>query len=153
MELQSDYLPWYTKAVATLRRSTMPLQLIALLSGFATSILAAIFTGRETPLPDAIRVIIIVLPALGSALSTFIVQAKLFERYQLRENGRLAIQSYHTEAKAKYAFLKTDEELFKFHDDLRKRVDKVEALQSDRFFGFMLNKTDQQAQPPGNGKP
>jgi hypothetical protein len=115
----------------------MPLQFAALIAGFATSILAAVFTSGTGPVDPVVRVILIVLPALGSAFTTFIVQAKLLEQFQLRENGRLAIQSFSTEAKQKFACLKSDEELCAFFEELRKRVDEVEAKQSDSFFGLL----------------
>lgn len=138
-ELDTLYYPWYERSTENLKRASLPLQTFALLSGFATAILAAVFTGGTDPIPNWVRVLLITLPAVGSSLSAFIVQAKLFERYQLRENGRLAMQSFLNEARQKFACLKTDDEIVAFLNELRKRVDEVEAKQSDSFFNLMAS--------------
>ena len=137
LEIDDEYYPWYEKSVGQLRRTTLPLQTIALVAGFGASVLTAIFTGGSEPIHGFIRLLLIVLPALSSALTTFVVQAKLLERYQLRENGRLALQSLSNEAKQRYAVCTTDNDFVVLHASLRSRVDEIEAKQSDSFFGLL----------------
>jgi hypothetical protein len=141
-EIEIDYYTWYEKSVNGLKFVTLPLQYAAFISGIVASLLAAIFTGGTDPLPPIVRFLLIILPALGSSLTTFIVQAKLFERYELREAGRIAIQSYCAEARQKVASLKSDEEVSTFHDELRKRIDEVEGRQSSSFFHLMGTSKD-----------
>lgn len=139
-EIETEYYPWYETSVKTLKRITIPLQFGALVAGFASSILAAAFTSEAGPVNPAIRIVLIVLPALGSAFTSFLVQARLFDHFQLRENGRFRIQSLATEARLKYACLTTDAEFGSYLDDLRKRVDEVEATQGEAFFGLVGRK-------------
>ena len=102
-ELIEIYYPWYDSSVRMHYWISLPFQWIGLLSGFATAIVAALATPDYLRQFPSIRVLLIVLPALGSAVGYVAVQARLYDRYQLREDGRRSIQNLYNEARGRYA--------------------------------------------------
>jgi hypothetical protein len=80
---------------------------------------------------------LILLPALGSAATTVAVQSKLYERYQLREKGRLAVQSLYNEGRVKFAAASNDTQSYSaIHAELAKRLEQIENEQGTSFFSL-----------------
>jgi hypothetical protein len=136
-ELEKKYYPWYEGQVRWLARITYPLQIFGMLCGIAASILTAVFTGEGAEITGTLRIILIVLPALGSAIAAFIVQAKLLERAQLREDGRRAMQFYIDECKQTLACTTDPKELSTYFTQLREKVNLIEESQSATFFSLV----------------
>jgi hypothetical protein len=141
-ELIEIYYPWYASSVRTHYWISLPLQWIVLLSGFATSILAALATREVLTQFPFIRILLIVLPALGSAAATVAVQARLYDRYQLREDGRRSIQNLYNEARGKYAAAQTPHAHAAIYQEIVNRVDEIERQQSNSFFSLVANKRE-----------
>jgi hypothetical protein len=139
-ELIQVYYPWYERSVNLHYYVSIPIQTIALLAGFATAVLAAVATQDTFKQFGLVRLLLILLPALGSAATTVAVQSKLYERYQLRENGRRSIQAIYNEGRAKYAAAATPQEYTTIHTELIKKVDDVEAGQSTGIFSLIAQK-------------
>lgn len=137
-ELSDVYYPWYDKSVKRHYHLSVPIQTIALFAGFATSVLAAVATQDTFKNFGVVRLLLILLPALGSAVTTIAVQSRLYERYQLRENGRRTIQAIYNEGRARYAAAGTPQDYTAIHTELVKRVDDVEAGQSAGIFSLLL---------------
>lgn len=133
IRLGKSYYSWYERSVKRHRWLANPLQVAALLSGFAPAILTALApqwlhnSGSE-------RFLLIGLPAFGAAVMTAAGQFKLFERYRLREEGRLGIQTVLSEGKIRYAAATSDQEYTAIHAELVNQVKKIEEDQSRGFF-------------------
>lgn len=145
LELRQVYYPWYDRSVGRHYWLWLPIHLIGLFSGFATSIIAALATEESFKSFGLVRLLLVLLPALGAALSTVVVQSRLHERYQLRENGRIAIQNQWNEGRRKYAAARTAEEYSTIHAELVQRVNQIEAEQSASFFSLAGSR-------PSNGR-
>jgi len=141
-ELIEIYYPWYDCAVKKHRWISLPLQWVGLLCGFATSILAALATQEFLTRFPFIRVLLIVLPALGSATATFLVQARINERYQLREDGRRSIQHLYNETRGKHAAATTPHADTTIYQDAVNRIDEIEKEQSISFFSLLSSKRE-----------
>ena len=137
-ELREEYYPWYASSSTWHYRIWLPIHLIGLFSGFATAILAAIATEEWFKNYSAIRILLILLPALGTALTTVAVQSRLHERYQLREEGRRKIQDLWNEGRRRYAAATTPEDYTAIHAEMTKQVDQIEKEQSDVFFSLAV---------------
>jgi hypothetical protein len=136
-KLINVYYPWYEKSVRRHYTVWLPLHIVSLFSGFATAILAAIATEQTFKNFSAIKLLLIILPAIGAAGSTVAVQSHLFERYQLRENGRRAIQNLYNEGLSRFAAAKSDDEYTAIHNDLIAKLNIIEEQQSTSFFLFL----------------
>ena len=132
-ELESDYLPWYERAAARNFWSWFIAQGIAFLAGVATSILAAVMNDDAFKGYTWGRLVLIVLPALGSIASTFFVQMRVAEFEDLREQGRAAIQRLIAIGKQRYAGATSPETYSEVHGWLIDEVSKLEAEQNRRF--------------------
>ena len=135
-ELQENYYPWYESSVVTQYRIWLPLQIVALSSSIITTILAALMTDEAFKGLSAGRISLVVLPAIGTAASSIALQAKVYERYQLREKGRLAVQALQIEGERRYASAKGDAEYATIHADLEARLQAVEAAQGEGYFAI-----------------
>jgi len=132
-ELESDYLPWYERAATRNLWSWFIAQGIAFLAGVTTSILAAVMKDDAFKGYAWGRLVLIVLPALGSVASTFFLQMRVAEFEDLREQGRAAIQRLIAVGKQRYAAATSPENCAEIHRWLIDEVSKLEAEQNRRF--------------------
>ena len=135
-ELSSNYYDWYDGSVKRHYHIWLPIQVVSLLSGFATAILAALSDKQTFETYGWLHLTLILLPAVGAGASTIAVQARLQNRYQLREKGRVEIQSLLNEGRAKFAAATNDKEYTDLYLDLGRRVDAIEQQQSEGFFAL-----------------
>ena len=135
--VHDDFYIWYDRSVRHHYQTWLPLQVITLLSGFLTSILAAAMSDSTFTNFGAWRVVLVVLPALGSAASTIAVQARLYDRYQLRERGRAAMQALHLEGQRRFAAATEPSDFSAIHEELEKRLNAIELAQGEGFFAFL----------------
>ena len=101
-------------------------------AGFATAIIAALIDRREVGF-TGLRILLIILPVVGSFAATLLVQTRALERKALRERGRQAIQELISKAKADFAAAKSDPEFTDVHKKLITDVAKVEEEQAREF--------------------
>ena len=135
--LHDVFYVWYDRSVRRHYRTWLPLQIITLLSGFATSILAALMSDEAFKGLGTGRIALVVLPALGGAASTIAVQARLYDRYQLRESGRAAVQALYLEGQRRFAAAQVPEDYTSIHQDLQERLGAIETAQGEGFFSFL----------------
>lgn len=132
-ELHKDYEIWYAKSVRRVSRNYYLLQGISVLAGFLTSILSA-------SIPDinfgTWRIVLIILPLVGSLSATILLQFRIYVLWNLREEGRIAFQNLVSEGRKRYAASKTDKECFEIHESLQLRVTAIENEQKDKFFSL-----------------
>ena len=93
LHLEAVYYPWYEHSVSRNYYLWLISQLIALLAGFGTGLLAALLTEEQFRGFQAGRITLIVLPVLGSLASTVLIQSRVNARWALREEGRIAFQT------------------------------------------------------------
>jgi hypothetical protein len=76
------------------------------------------------------------IPAIGTAASTIIIQARISERFKLREEGRIEIDNLCLEVKNKFANADSEAEYSKIYEEFRKRFIDLEKQQALTFFSF-----------------
>lgn len=133
-ELHFEYELWYAKSCRLNYRIWYALQLIALLSGFLTSIFVAFQTKEEWS--TTIKIICVVVPLIGSLAGTVILQFKIFETWRLREEGRILFQSLVNFAKSEFSKCKEEEDYEKLFEILRVRTEEIEHAQASSFFSL-----------------
>jgi hypothetical protein len=135
-ELSDVYYPWYDKSVLRHYRIWLPVQFVTLGSVFASSIIAALLTDEAFKGLSAGRIALVVLPAIGGAAATIATQSRLYDRYQLREAGRLGIQNLVNVGRARFASAKDDADYAAIHNELIRDLEAIEAAQGQGFFSF-----------------
>ena len=83
----------------------------------------------------------IVLPSLAAASTVAVTQSRLQERYQLRENGRRAIQTLYYAGCQRFAQATTDKEYSDLHAELVANLEDLEGLQGEGFFATAFGQT------------
>ena len=133
--LYNDFLIWYNKSVRKNYRLWFYCQILSLMAGFGTSLLAALMHGSLVNQESAVlQWLLILLPFFGSIAATIVVQSKVVARWQLREKGRRDIELLLHSAKQRYASASTPEEYKGLHIDLIASVKKIEEEQSCGYF-------------------
>jgi hypothetical protein len=137
-ELHDEYEVWYAKAVRSTQRWNIGLQVLALLSSFAAAVVAAI---TEPTNLFWTKPALVLLPMAGGLATTVLTQAKLYDMWKLRENGRIEFQGLAQEGRRKLAAVSDPAELAKIHEDLQRRAQAIEVAQAGGFFGFFTPDT------------
>jgi hypothetical protein len=137
LELHDLYYDWYERSVNRHYAIWLPLHLAALLIGAATTVVAALASDEALAGHGIGRVLLVILPLLGTALSTAVVQSRLHQRYQLRENGRRQVQVLWNEGRRRFAAATAPEEFSAIHEELEKRLDQIEGEQGASFFSLV----------------
>lgn len=132
--LHRDYEVWYAKSVRRVYLCYAILQMTALLSGFATSVVAAVV--NEHKFGTWGRWVLIATPALGSLAVACLLQFRVYELWRLREQGRIAFQDLALTGQRRLAFPMTEEECAKLYEELQQKTTEIEKAQSDSFFGL-----------------
>jgi hypothetical protein len=132
-ELEEHYYPWYDSAASRNYFLWSIAQAIALLSGFATALIAALLRDDQFQTWAFGRTLLIVIPLVGSLASVFLVQSRIVELEALRERGRQEIQRLAAEARANYASATTPEKLLEIHQAL---ISAVAALELEQARGW-----------------
>lgn len=135
--LENAYLKWYERSVSRNQYFYHIIQVIALVSGFGTALVAALLKDEQFRGFSAGRIVLVVLPLIGSLCATVLAQSRVYERWRLRENGRLAIQALSNEGRQRYAEAKTPEEYTQIHKELNAKVDEIEKSQSAGYFSHV----------------
>lgn len=148
-ELQDLYYPWYDRKQRSYKRQWQILQTLTVLSGFATSILAALLHDRSFSGPTWARALLVLLPLVGSLASTLLMQARLLELMALREKGRQTIQYLVSCSKNRYAALSDPEEITKYHQWLIEEIAKLAQEQATGFVALAPTRFDMNSRPPG----
>lgn len=131
--LKKEYLSWYEAASRRNKYLWMTAQIVAVVAGFATAIVAALIDHLGAGGSTLLRVLLIVLPIVGSFAATLLVQTRALERKALREHGRQRIQGLLERAKADFAEATTDERFTAIHQKLINEVQDLEAKQAMEF--------------------
>ena len=138
-ELHENYEKWYEGSKTRVGVCWQLLQIAAYFAGFAAALLAALKPGQEYTAWK------ITLPLIGSFASSLIVQFRLRELTEAREQGRISFQLLTELARQRLASARTEEECAAIHKELAERAHDIESAQSSRFFTLFC--------PPESGKP
>jgi hypothetical protein len=133
-ELRKGCEVWYSKSVRRVMRAYALLQGLSLLSGFLTSILTALTT-KET-FGTNWRIVLIVLPSLGSLAATILLQFRVYDLWHLREDARIAFQDLVNEGRKRLAAAQTEQACFEIHESLQIKATAIETEQKNRFFAL-----------------
>src|ERR1035438_5750595 len=80
--LESGYYKWYEASVRRTYILWLCCNILALVAGFGTSVLAALLK-KQLLSGDSIASIVIILPFLGSVASTIAVTTRINDRWQI----------------------------------------------------------------------
>jgi hypothetical protein len=141
LHLEKAYYPWYRRSVSKNYYLWLIAQMVALLSGFGTALVAVILKEEQFRGFQTGRIILIILPIVGSLASTVLIQSRVNARWKLREEGRIAFQSLVTEGRRRFAAATTDAEWTAIHHELEQKTEEVEKSQSLGFFANSPNFT------------
>jgi hypothetical protein len=133
-ELETYYYSWYDGAATRNYYFWSAAQALALLSGFATALLAALMKEESFKTWTPGRVLLVVLPVVGSLASTFLIQSRIRDLMGLRERGRESIQRLTSEARVSFAAVTSSEQYSEIHRNLVAEVGALEREQSRSFF-------------------
>lgn len=137
-ELEAEYQVWYARAAARCDRLHHALFITSVVSGFGTSVLAALLKDEYFHGYTWGRIVLITLPFLGSLASTLRAQTRVQARWKLREDGRRTIKTLADEGKRKYADASSSRadlsEFARIYKDLQRRRDELEEFQSNACF-------------------
>lgn len=146
-ELQNLYYPWYDQKQRWYKRQWQILQTLTVVSGFSSSILAALLQDRTFSGPGWARALVVLLPLVGSLASTLLLQSRSLELMALREKGRQTVQYLVSFSKNRYPALADDEEITRFHEWLIGEVSKLAQEQVAGFVALAPTKYDLQGKP------
>ncbi|MBV8275589.1 MAG: hypothetical protein JO170_10085 [Verrucomicrobia bacterium] len=119
---------WYVSSI---------IQLASIICGLLASVCAAL--SKAQPFSDwpLWTYLLIVLPLLGSGLSTFLIQSRMRQLHQLRERARIEVETLMYDARARFAAVASPEEYSTLHQELIAEIKKIETKQSEGFFGIV----------------
>ncbi|MFI5142471.1 MAG: hypothetical protein ACHQQS_01045 [Thermoanaerobaculales bacterium] len=132
-ELETYYYSWYDSATTRNYYTWFVAQVLSLLSGFATAVIAALLHNDQFKSWGLGHIALVVVPLVGALASTFLVQSRIAELEALREAGREAIQRLANEARANFASASSPQEYTKLHLALAAEVSTLEREQSRSF--------------------
>jgi hypothetical protein len=132
-ELETLYYPWYEAAANRNYWFWCIAQAVAMLAGFGTAIAAGLLKDEQFKGFGWGRILLIVLPIIGSLASTFLIQVRVRELLGLREQGRQAIQHLTETGMVRFAAANSPEEHTEIH---RWLVDQVAAVEREQTKGF-----------------
>ena len=132
-ELETFYYSWYDGATTRNYYAWFIAQAVALLAGFSTALIAALLGTEQLRSWSFGRVLLIVLPILGSLASTYLVQSRIAELEALRESGRETVQRLANEARVDFAAASSTEDYSAIHRALVEKVGELEREQSRAF--------------------
>ena len=96
--LEREFQPWYNRASNVDKYLFAFLQLVAILAGAGTSVLAAL-----APDLQGAKWALIVLPLVGALATAIVAQTRAADILALRERGREQFQSLVSQARADFA--------------------------------------------------
>lgn len=133
--IETAYYKWYEGSVTRNYVLWLCCQLLALITGFGTSVIAALFKDKLVS-GDGIVWLIIVLPFLSAMASTVLVQSRVYDRWRLREAGRICFQALVTDGRRRFAAATSLAEYTALHKDLADETARIEKEQSRSFFAL-----------------
>lgn len=113
-ELETVHLRWYGDAALIHERVWHVPALISLLSGFASSLIAALL--EATTFTRYGKILLIIVPAVGSLATALLTLFRFRELEDLRERGRITLEIAIANAKGREADPSQDPR--KIHQDL-----------------------------------
>jgi hypothetical protein len=130
--LEKSFKPWYTKNVGRSLYLWYVCQALSILCGFATAIIAAF--ADQAFFAATGKLLLIIIPTIGSLAATIILQFRIFDLWQLRESGRTTIEKMVSLGFQIYASNKTEQEYSDIHKEFIEQVYKLEEEQKTQFF-------------------
>lgn len=128
---------WYKKATFRNLIAWYALQFITVLSGFLTSILVAL-SNNEYLNSKTWKIILIILPAIGSFAYTIIIQFRVYELWNVRDKGRFMYNNLYAEFYGQLLLCKSEDEYKNLFNKIIRTTSQIEQEQSlayTRLFG------------------
>ena len=129
-ELKTSNLPWYESVSSRQHFYWNTCSFLSVVAGFAASIVAAFIS--EGAFKDYGKILLIVLPAIGSLAAALLTQFRFEEFEDLREVGRIEIQDMIDWASGQLAGANDEARCLEDYEELRKKVTDLETRQHRR---------------------
>lgn len=129
---------WYRQARRLYNTLWNSFTLLIVICTAAASIVAALNYGKLSS--EALQILMVVLPAIASLLSTILVQFRVRENWQLRELGRLDIEELLLEAQRLQD--SNDAQTQAAIDKLHARALEISRRQASEFFAYLSKSTE-----------
>jgi len=144
LELETDYYRWYARKQRRAEKRWEFLQTLTVVAGFGTSIIAALMQEKYFAGLGWGRILLVVLPSIGSVASFLLSQTRLLESKALRERGRETIQYLTSTARTKYASISEPQQFAQLHEWLINEVRQLEQSQSKEFIALVPKQLQQE---------
>jgi len=148
-ELEKSYYQWYKRKQSNYSTVWMSLQALAVVAGLATSVLAAVIHDEYFMGIGWGRIILVILPIVGSFASTLVGQTRAFELASLREQGRETVQYLVSLAKADFAAISDPKDYSQLHRWLVQQIHQLEQEQAVGFLTVASSRQDARPASPG----
>jgi|ERR1035437_2144535 hypothetical protein len=136
-ELENNYYRWYYKQMRANGNRWRRWSYVSLFSSILAAGCATLQTSNikfVVENKEFLTIALIVIPLFGTLASSILMHEKLYEIYQLRENGRENIQYLVSEGKRRLATVVLEKDASDIHKYLIEEVRKVEIAQSQQYF-------------------
>jgi hypothetical protein len=127
---------WYVSAARRNNAMFILTQAVIIGSGAATILLSALLKPAAFANWGSGRVLLVILPAIGTFVSTLSVQFALRQMASLRENGRIKVEELSAESRRRFASATTNEQYAEVHQWLASEITLLEREQSRDFYGL-----------------
>lgn len=144
-ELAKNYYPWYDRKQRGYKLQWQVLQTLTVVAGFGTSLVAALLEEKYFSGLRWGRLLLVILPSIGSLASTLLIQTRCLELMALRERGRRTMQYLLSFARLRYAALAEPAEITEFHHWLVQQTAKLAEEQVAGFMALAPNRIDPSA--------
>jgi hypothetical protein len=139
--MYEKYQKGYTRYSALHENLWQWTTLVIMILGFIPSLVLAI-QGVYKDGGPAYELLKTIPPLIASLLAAVLVIFKVYEKFKLREHGRLYFTDLVTEAIIRLSQCKVDDDYLKLHDYLRKRVTDEQYRQMMIYFGLHQEKPE-----------
>lgn len=129
--LEKDYYRWYELAEKRNTYVWYILQCLVLICGFLTSLFIAIF-GDDPSV--SWKIILIILPSVGSLSATILMQFKVQDLWKIREVGRVRFLELIFEGKSRLLNCKKEKDYVELLKYLQNKTVEIESQQGLSFF-------------------
>lgn len=134
--MEQEYL-WYETASKRHETLWTVAQGIVITASLSTSAIAALAHEETFNNYGWLRILLVVLPLLGTFASSVLLQTRVRDLLALREQGRQSIRTLTDLGRAEFAAASTPERCTTIHRDLACKMDKIDKEQTLGFFAVV----------------
>ena len=134
--IQEKYVDEYKKLSNFHENLWQYLSVIAIVLGFLPALVSSLKSVVPELSKSCIELLNVIPPLIASMFTTILITFKTYDKFKLRERGRLFFNNLVTEAHIRFAECKVEEDYTNLHQYLRRHVDEEQNRQMGAYFDF-----------------